>query len=466
MALARSKAFAGKAKIRPATAALFLPTPARWIADNSRLKLCVKSRQVGWTWATSYRIDRICSLASAEHDVWYSSRDEDQAKLVILDCQKFNGLLKIGAEDLGLQIVDDKGATAHVLRFASGVKLYSLSSNPDAQAGKRGSRVLDEFALHPDPRRLYSIAYPGITWGGQMEIFSTPRGSANFFQSLVDEIEHKGNPKKFSFYKYSLQTALDEGFLYKLQEKLPADDERQAMDEADYFNFIKSGCADEESFQQEYCCNPADDTTAFLSYDQITGCQYRPGQPWQLTPEQALANWLGDKSRVVYIGIDVARVKDLTVFWVCEKRGDILYTIAVETFQGKTWAEQKAALARWAMQPCVRRICIDKTGIGNQFAEEAGTAYKYKVEGVTFTAERKEEMAYPLKAAFEDKTLRIPDDDKIRADLRAIKKETTAAGNARFSADAGENGHADRFWALALCKYAVSKLAPARISVA
>jgi phage FluMu gp28-like protein len=53
---------------------------------------------------------------------------------------------------------------------------------------------------------------------------------------------------------------------------------------------------------------------------------------------------------------------------------------------------------------------------------------------VTFTGP-KEELAYPVRAAFEDRTVRIPNDPKIRSDLRAIKKETTAAGNIRFTAD-------------------------------
>ena len=68
----------------------------------------------------------------------------------------------------------------------------------------------------------------------------------------------------------------------------------------------------------------------------------------------------------------------------------------------------------------------------------------------------KEELAYPVKAAFEDLNLRIPFDRDLQSDLRAIKKETTAAGNIRFSADRSENGHADRFWALALALHAAS----------
>jgi phage FluMu gp28-like protein len=50
--------------------------------------------------------------------------------------------------------------------------------------------------------------------------------------------------------------------------------------------------------------------------------------------------------------------------------------------------------------------------------------------------------------------MRIPSDEHITADLRSIKKENTAAGNIRFAADRGKNGHADRFWALALAIHA------------
>ena len=50
--------------------------------------------------------------------------------------------------------------------------------------------------------------------------------------------------------------------------------------------------------------------------------------------------------------------------------------------------------------------------------------------------------------------VRIPEDPKIRDDLRKIQKTTTSAGNVRFVADGDDstkvNGHADRFWALAL----------------
>ena len=135
----------------------------------------------------------------------------------------------------------DEGHTAYTLRFSNGLRIHSMSSNADAQAGKRGDRVLDEFALHPDPRKLYQIAYPGITWGGCLEIFSSHRGSTNYFNELLREITERGNPKKFSLHRVTLEDALDQGFLYKLQCKLPPDDARVQMDEGDYF--LSSGPA-------------------------------------------------------------------------------------------------------------------------------------------------------------------------------------------------------------------------------
>jgi phage FluMu gp28-like protein len=103
----------------------------------------------------------------------------------------------------------------------------------------------------------------------------------------------------------------------------------------------------------------------------------------------------------------------------------------------------------------VRRCCIDRTGIGRQFAERAQKRFgTYRVEGIHFTGPVKEELAYPVRAAFEDKSLRIPDSQTLFSDLRGIRKETTASGNIRFAGERGKNGHCDRFWALALALHA------------
>ena len=444
--------FVGKCKIFPAPLAdgrepVLIACQTDWVLDTARLKLGEKSRQIGWTWSEAYSIVRAKSQADAQLDHWISSRDDIQARLFLEDCKSFANILNIGAKDLGQQVIDKDGNTAFILAFANALRAHSMSSNPDAQAGKRGGRTLDEFGLHGDPRKLYAIAYPGITWGGSLSIFSTHRGSANFFNELIQEVKHKGNPKGFSLHRVTQEDALNDGLLYKLQKKLPKNDDRQNMDETDYFNFIKAGCADEESFQQEYMCVPADDNSAFVSYDLIAGCEYKLNEIW----ETALADCKGQ----LFIGVDVGRDHDFTAIWVLEKLGDVYYTRALLTLKKETFDAQEHILYSILQLPQVRRCCIDQTGLGRQFAERAQQRFgKYKVEGIQFTGAVKEELAYPVRAAFEDRSVRIPNDKNIRSDLRAIKKETTASNNIRFTADRGTNGHADRFWALALALHA------------
>ena len=211
----------------------------------------------------------------ARLDAWIARRDEVQALLFLQDAKRFADILNVAAADLGQTVIDDEGHTAFSLRFANGLRIHSMSSNPDAQAGKRGDRVLDEFALHPDPRKLYQIAYPGITWGGSLEIFSTHRGSFNYFNELLREITERGNPKGFSLHESRSRTRSTRGSSTSCNASCPMTIRGCKWTKRDYFNFIRSGSADEESFLQEFMCQPADDNTAFLPYDLIAGCEYK-----------------------------------------------------------------------------------------------------------------------------------------------------------------------------------------------
>lgn len=443
-------AIKGCAKVIPADRdAIFLPFQSKWIKDNSRIKLMEKSRQIGISWSTAYGTDERAAAQGARFDEWVSSRDDIQARLFIEDCKLWAGVMNLAAKDMGEVVIDAKDKlTAYVLQFASGRRIHSMSSNPDAQAGKRGSRVLDEFALHKDQRKLWAIAYPGITWGGSMEVISTHRGSYSFFNGLIREAREKGNPKRISLHRVTLQDALEQGFLFKLQQALPADAEQQLMTEAEYFDFIKNGCADQESFDQEYGCIPADDDAKFLEYQLIIACEYAAYIVWQRDLNSVFMGRL-------YCGVDIGRKKDLTVLWVLEKLGDVFNTVCVETMEKMRKSAQEAIL--WPWFAICDRICIDATGLGIGWSDDAQDKFgTHRVEAVTFTGQVKEALAYPLRGAMEDRTVRIPDDAIIRSDLRKVQKTVTAAGNIRFVAESTPDGHADRFWALALALHAGS----------
>lgn len=442
----------GRARILPENPkAIFLAYQAKWIADDSRRKLMRKARQTGMSWSAAYAADQRTSRQGARFDQWVSSRDEIQARLFLEDCKLWAAAMDIAARDLGEVVLDPRDKhTAFVVAFPNGRRIHSMSSNPDAQAGKRGSRLLDEFALHPDPRKLYTIADPGMTWGGSMEIISTLRGSKNFFNELIVEILERGNPKGFSLHTVTLQDALDAGFLWKLQQTLPADDERQEMDEQQYYDFVKAGCADEESFLQEYMCVAADDDAAFLEYDLIASAEYPTG-----------ANWTTIEGGELFAGVDIGRKHDLTVLWVVERLGDVLYTRHVETLKNMSKPDQEKVIWPW-VQRCAR-TCFDYTGLGIGWGDDARARFgTYAVELVNFTARTKEALAYPVRAQMEDRKLRIPYDSAVRADLRSVTKQVTGAGNIRFTAERTADGHADRFWSLALAIHAAGGVSDAQ----
>jgi phage FluMu gp28-like protein len=429
-----------------------LPYQQRWVEDTSRLKIMEKSRQIGMSWTAAYRLVREQAQQATPLDAWVTSRDETQARLFLEDCRKWASVLDLGAAALGQELLDTSGKSSSFnLRFANGRAIHSMSSNPDAQAGKRGSRVLDEFALHPDPHKLYAIAYPGITWGGSLEIISTHRGSQNLFNRLVEEVKNQGNPKGFSLHTVTLQDALDQNFLTKLKEKLPPEDIRQEMDVADYYNFVRAGCPDEETFLQEFCCIPCDDTRSFISFDLISRCEFstKAGQP------RESVDWHTCTGGPLFLGVDIGRDHDFTVFWLIEHIAGVSWTREVICLQDTPFSEQERQLDSLMKRHHLRRACIDQSGIGRQFCERARSRYgNHRVEGITFTLQVKEALAYPVRIAMANESLRFPEDPAIRADLRAVRRETTASGNIRFSAERGGSGHADRFWALALALHA------------
>jgi phage FluMu gp28-like protein len=421
----------------------FMPFQANWIKDRSRLKIVEKSRQIGFSYADSYDSVRLVAPKTARLPVWVTSRDIIQAKQYLLYSKRWAKVLNYAAEDLGEVVVDkEKNLTAFVLQFANGLTINSLSSSPDAIAGKTGHIKADEFAVRSLDlqRELYAIGKPATQWGGQFCIISTHRGVGSLFNTLITDIRQRGNPMGWSLHSVPIQKAVEEGIVEKINA---ATGEKETREE--FLARIKRECIDEEQWLQEYCCIPADESSAFITYDMIQGCEENSA-----TKDFA---YLEKCTNPLYIGFDVARTKHLSVIDVEEKVGDVFWERMRIELHNKKFAEQEFELNRLMALPAVRRCCIDSTGLGMQLAENMVSRWGYRAEAVRFSGAVKEELAFPLRAAHEDRTLRYSRDEKLRADLRGIKKETTAAGNIRFVGESGDS-HCDRFWAKALALHA------------
>jgi len=425
----------------------FLPYQISWINDPSPLRIIEKSRQVGMTYADAYHSVQIASAKGARFDVYISTRDKFQARLAIEDCKRWAELLELVLTDLGEIIFDEQhNASAFVIQFSNGRRIYALSSNPNALAGKRGHVKLDEFALHEDQRLLYRIAKPVTTWGGTLSIISTHRGINTVFNEIIRDIRENANPMGWSYHKVSIDDAVRQGIVERINQKTGHNESR-----TDFLNRLRSECIDEEQWLQEYCCIPADESSAFITHDMLTACE--DSHLRLLTFEEIRELTIQNPKSTFYIGMDVARKDNLCVIDVGEKLADVISDRCRIELQNRTFSEIEFELYRLLSLPQLKRACIDSTGMGMQLVERARERFGWKVEPVAFTPAVKEELAFGLRRDFEDRKLRIVRDDQLRSDLRALRKIITPAGNIRFDGEA-ENSHCDRTWAKALRQHA------------
>ena len=412
----------------------FLPYQLRWLEDNSKVKIWEKSRRIGATYVQSYEDVRDCVYKKVPA-VWFSSADESAAKEYIDYCEKWVKLFNISAKSYGEVVIDsDKDVKALVIEFSNGTRIHALSSNPKGFRSKGGKVVLDEFAFHKSAMELWQAARPCITWGYPLRILSTHNGQNCLYYKFIDQtLKGKLN---WSHHKVPIQLAVEEGLVDKIYDRKATKEEKE-----EWLEEQRRDCFDEYTWQQEYCCVAIDEASAFLPYDLISTCE-------KTDILKSLDTIKGD----LYVGVDIGRRKDLTVIWCLEVFENTKYTRKVQVLEKTPFHIQYEIISKILEHPKLRRCCIDSTGIGMQMAELAQLQFgQYRVEAVMFTNKSKEEMAYNLRTNFENKSVFIPSEHDIREDLHSIRKMVTAAGNIRFDADTSEvNGHADRFWALAL----------------
>jgi phage FluMu gp28-like protein len=227
---------------------------------------------------------------------------------------------------------------------------------------------------------------------------------------------------------------------------------------------MRATCPDEDVWNEEFMCVPSADATSLLSYDLLAG-----GETSNLELLDVTTPNLSRNGGPLYAGFDVGRKRDLSVLWVLEKVGDVFWTRILRTFDRVNFSAQEGVINQLMQKATVKRLCIDSTGIGLQLSERLQQRHgKYRVEAVNFSAPVKSELAMPLRRLFEDKLIRIPMDDAVREDLHAVRKIVTAANNVRLDVDRSDtDGHADRFWSLALAYHAADeKFAPVRAPLA
>lgn len=423
------------------TALQLLPYQQQWVEDDSALKIVVKGRQTGYSFAAAFRA--VLKCLEGKRTWIFLSKGERQSRLLMEKVQEHTQSCGIVASASEQTFFEGTMIKTLETRFPNGSVIYGLPANPDTARGYSGNVTLDEFAFHADAEKIYAALYPTITRGFSLEVISTPNGQQGKFFELAKEAgltegrpaeesslkDRKASPRgRWSGHWCDIYKAVREGLRIDLE-------------------LLRSG-VDDEAWRQEFCCE-------FLS----GGSQWISPELFQQNVSSEATVCFADRAvhpESLYAGWDIARIHDLSVIWLSELAGDVTWTRAVIEMRNLPTPEQLRE-AR-AIMPLVRRIEIDKSGMGLAIYEALDRDFPGRVEGVQFTQPTKEALAVLAKRRMEEAKVRLPDSDGIRQSFRSVKKTINALGQARFDAEHDTLfGHADHWWAFCLAEAAAQQ---------
>lgn len=483
---------------RKARRVLLLPYQARWVADQSKVQVSIKSRRIGITWASAMRAVIEGSMVGG-NNTYYTGYKTDLAKEFIREAGEFARALNVQITAAGEEIFKDIGPDgeprdilAHTITFATGYRIVALSSSPRNLRGIKGRVIIDEAAFHDNLPELLKAALATLIWGGKVSIISTHNGVDNAYNRLIEDIE--SGRFDYSLHKTTIDDAIAEGLYERIATLLGLEisEDAQARWRNDLVAFYGEG-ADEELF-----CIPRKGGGVYIGPGLIEPCMRSDYLVHAISVDDAFTHlpeaeryaqvdqWLAtlvrprlhDPKRYgsrepLFLGEDFGRKSDLTSAALGFRDTDgVLHCPDIFELRNVPYDCQRRFI-RGVLDaaPVLGRAAVDGTGNGAPLGEHlvqtfGETVIPVGVAGNGWITWYPANLPH-LKAAFENAEIRIPKSQDVRADLTSfqvlngvptlpkLRKESLAPG-----AGKSDYRHADSAIALALLEYAARSGSP------
>ena len=436
---------------------------ARWepfqialLDDLGTFRIDNKSRQIAWSW-TAAAAALADAILNRRDSIFVSiNREEAQEKIryarQIYESLRITGLPKVKSDSM------------QRLELDNGARLTSFPGRqPRGRA--RSNLYLDEFAHVYMANTIYTAALPILAKGGvRVRIGSSPFGAQGIFweiytQSMRPYPDYTRNItpwwRTYAFCtdplaaEYASRSLLPD----QLVEKYGRPRIRQIFD-----NFIL------EDFLQEFCCVFVDESTAWITWQEIknnesidhlwhhaTATAGHIDQAMEAIDRLAKDIAAGKVERILCAGLDVGRTRDASEFAIVgmATTGQLPLRLMI-TMAGLDFDAQRDIIDYAMRRIPITQLLIDRNGIGMNLAENISRRYPSKAYGVNFTNESKRAWATDSKMLMQKREAPIPIDKELHYQIHSIKRQRTGTGLLRFDTEASEKHHADKFWAWAL----------------
>ena len=416
-----------------------------------------KSRQIAWSFTAA--AEAVADAILEKRDSIFSSINLEEAKEKIRYAETIYENLEIG--NLPRLVT----CNALNLEFDNGARLTSFPAKP-VRGRPKSNWYGDEFAHVPRDRQIYKGSFAIISKGGRVRLGSSPMGASGLFWEIFTEAvkTYPGFTRKTTpwweirYFCIDVKTA-------RQAAPLMATFERVEQFGTDRLKAIFANVPLED-FQQEYECAFVDESTAWITWDEIraaeaqgTGleCRLAAGKSESLETvfeaifELARLVHEGKIENVLAVGMDIGRTRHTTeIFAVgCSNAGSYPLRLAL-TLDGCTFDQQFAVLSKVLEFLPIKKAFIDRGGLGMNLAENAARRFPAKAEGVNFTQQSKQLWATDAKMLIQQGKTPLPVETDLAYQIHSIKRIVTPSKNVLFDTVRNEKHHADKFWAWAL----------------
>jgi len=443
---------------------LLLPYQKAWLQDESPVKLAVKSRRIGLTFAEAFDAVLIAA-ANTGQNYYYISVREELGKEFIETTIGIATALNIAFEQCIERIINDEkeDCLALIIRMASGHKVMALTSKPSNLRGLQGVICIDEAAFHNSLKELWKAAAAMRIWGSKIRLISTHNGENSEFNQML--IAAKSGEFPASVHEIDLNAALNQGLYQRICQKQNIPWTFEGQEEWKQKLIKEYGdTADEELF-----CIPSNSSRSYFTRQLITDVMTDDYQVFRYygdtkeTNVKAITQSLQDfwfsqvrpylqKFKANYeswLGVDFGRFSNHTVisilFNTIKKEKFCPLIIELSNVPHESQRDFIATLIRFLTN--FRKGSFDATGSGEYLAESI--RYEFgndKINAVKITAQWYQ-LNYPrYKSAIEGRLFNLPwDEDLIQDHLSVVLENGTPKTPRGYSAKGldGNTRHGD-----------------------
>jgi phage FluMu gp28-like protein len=441
----------------PLAEGILMKHQKEWIEDTSPLKLAVKGRRTGITFAEALDSTLIAaaSKTAGGDNTYYVGDTKDKGLEFVAVCARFAKAVAREVLDVGEFLFEDKqedGSSkfinAYRIRFASGFSIVGLSSSPANIRGLQGRVIIDEAAFHRNVAAVIDACNALLIWGGVIRIISTHNGALNAFAELIKETE--AGQYDYSIHRVTFDDAVANGLYERvclMRGETPTPEGK-----AEWYRRIRRSYGSRvEAMREELDAIAREGEGVLLPLAWIEACsttEYKvarwkpPYEGFVHAPEHIrrgeMQQWLDAIVRPLleryhnaghtwYLGGDFAMRQDRSSYPIGYVGEDLKRHVPLILEMAQCPYDQQKQALFW-MVDLVQSMgafgggVLDANGNGMVLAQESAQRYgSNRIVELMPSPEHARKTGPLFRAAFEDTMILIPADLDTRNDLRQLQ---------------------------------------------